>query len=248
MLMNKKSKFIWIYAFVLFAIAFLLIIFSAISQHRIYMNLSTYKDEMSKQTGLFEGIEQSMSALVEKNEDLEKRLKKAEEQNEKLENDNKIANEKLEQLSAQISAVGISIDNLIQAKEYFDKKQYKESALCLEKVNPELLGGKSRALYNSMSEVSFEKAAKAFYNEGYKLYTSGDYANAAQCFENSIKFKTDQYYSDDAMYYLGYSYLELNDIEKARDTFNQFKEMYPASQFISSVQKALDNINTTNEQ
>jgi len=240
--MNNKTKFLWIYAIVLFTMAFILIFFSAVNQYRMNKNIDSYKEHLNKQTGLFQGIEEGISTLVSENENLKKQLKELEEKNNDLENKNKITNEKLEQLNAQVSEIGRTVDNLLNAKESFDKKDYKQAALSLEQINPNLLGEKSRELYNHMQEVSFEKAARIFYNEGYKLYVSGQYEQAILSFQKSVQFKNDQYFSDDAMYYLGDSYLKINNVEEAEKTFNQFKELYPTSQFISLVQEKLDMI------
>ena len=66
------------------------------------------------------------------------------------------------------------------------------------------------------------KTAEKQFNQGLVLYFSGDYQEAIRAFEEVIALNQN---SAKVYYFLGYSYYEIQDTEKAREAFSKVFEL-----------------------
>lgn len=74
-----------------------------------------------------------------------------------------------------------------------------------------------------------------------KFYLKTDKLNGAiSRFENALKTFSDLPGRDEAMFYLGRAYLEKGERSKGREVFGQLFKEFPASQYISDANKAMD--------
>lgn len=241
--MNNKTRFLWLYSTVLFTAAFVLIFMSAVSQNRLSKDVKSYKEQLTKQQGLFQGVQKSLSELTEENRQLQEKVKEEEDKNKEYEQQIIEMNKKLDEANTQKEMYANSMENLLLAKKYYDEKKYRESAACLEKVNKEMLSENAKYLYDSFADTVYKKVAIVYYNEGYKNYSAKKFNEAADSFEKSLSYKKDEYCSDDALYYLAMSRLKIKDINQAKFALEQFKSQYPSSGYIKDVERLLNSIN-----
>lgn len=244
--MNNKSKFLWLYSIVLFTIAFVLIFMSGVSQSRLSKDVKTFKEQLSEQQGLFQGVQKSLSALIEENEQYKKTIKEKEEQLKQFQMQINELNKQLNEIEQQKNTFIESIDNLLEAKNYYNDKKYIESALYLEHVNYEILNVSSKKLYNSFASIVLEKAANIYYSRGYENYKKHNFNDAIENFTKSLKYKKDVYFSDDAMFFLAVSMYKINQVDEAKKQLLQLKEKYPVSTYKKEVDRFLSSIEQEN--
>ena len=219
--MENKPKIPYIYAIIIFSSALLLILITSTSRN--YINEE--ENKLTKQMGMFEGIQATLHDLKEENNRLKEKLNfQQEKQKEMQESINELKDEKL--------LIMQNADDLLLAKDFYYIRDYINCAEYLYKVNTELLGEKARKEYNLIAGEVFEKASRTLYMKGYRDFKNKMYSEAIKNFETSLKYKNDMYYSDDAMYYLALSYKNINETDKSKQIFDEFIKTYPDSLYV----------------
>jgi tetratricopeptide (TPR) repeat protein len=82
------------------------------------------------------------------------------------------------------------------------------------------------AIYNGIKDNVMEDAAKELYDQGYSLYSSGNYDEALPILVKSYEYNS---LDVNAIYFLGRTYQRLDDNEKAKEYYNIIVEDFPGT-------------------
>lgn len=137
--MKKKGGYFLIYSIILFSVAFVLILFSSFTGVR-------YKDAQYEKNKLYQGAQESVLTLTEKNESLEKENAEKTKQIEALEKEKGDAGTKLSQNEIVIK----NMDMLSEAQELYYNQNYGKAKEVLESIDTTALSENGRKHYNSL--------------------------------------------------------------------------------------------------
>ncbi|NLJ87602.1 MAG: tetratricopeptide repeat protein [Epulopiscium sp.] len=176
-------------------------------------------------------LEEKINTMImEKNEEIN---------NLKEENKNLIeTNTQLQQKQAAIEQG----EKINQAKELYNNRKYDEAASVLYSVDEGLISQEIKASYEELRNKVFPPAAKIHYDRGRSSYSKGDYDNSRAEFEKSLLYEQNANYSDNALYYIGRIYEQEQDLQKAKELYNQVIERYSGTDGASSANKRLRNL------
>lgn len=111
-----------------------------------------------------------------------------------------------------------------------------------ENVNKNYLLPDGSELESKLRSEVFDTGALYYYNDGYSKFMDGKYADAIGSFTKSIYFQKNEYFRDDTLYYLGYSYYYTNKIDSAVTAFDDLCAKYPESGYIGEVRELIKTI------
>lgn len=137
--MKKNSRYFLVYTLILFSVAFVLILFSSFTGVR-------YKDAQDEKNKLFQGAQESVVKLTEKNELLEKENKEMENTISQLTKDN----EDLKMAGEQKDATIKNMETLSEVQNLYRNKYYSRAKELLDTIDPEVLGENAKTLYESL--------------------------------------------------------------------------------------------------
>jgi len=137
--MKKNSRYFLVYTLILFSVAFVLILFSSFTGVR-------YKDAQDEKNKLFQGAQESVVKLTEKNELLEKENKEMENAISQLTKDN----EDLKMAGEQKDATIKNMETLSEVQNLYRNKYYSRAKELLDTIDPEVLGENAKTLYESL--------------------------------------------------------------------------------------------------
>ncbi len=160
-------------------------------------------------------IEQQQQVMAENNSFAE--LDKLKEQLE-------AANTKLKQyeLSTQVS----------QISALYTQKKYVEASDKLMSIKVDELSEDLKTKYNSIRDKVLLGAANQLVTDGNTLYNNKKYADAIKKLEKLFTLGNNWNFADKALYILGKSYVEVNEIQKAAVTYEKLIKEYPKSAYI----------------
>jgi len=241
---KNEKKQIWMYALILFAGAFIVLLLTAYSQVKFQNNISDYQNKLSSQEKAKINVVTSFNAAVKENKRLTAEL---EELRSKLVNSEQ--NMALEE-ARSIELVSIrdntasTTDLLFAANDYYNKEEYIRCSVILKyDINTALLSPQAVKSYDELISKSYGKASQLLYREGYRSYKNKSYSDAILSFNGSINFsKKDEYYIDDAYYYLANSYYNISNFEAAKKIITPFIRDYPKSTFVREMEMLYDKM------
>ncbi|MBQ2276378.1 MAG: tetratricopeptide repeat protein [Lachnospiraceae bacterium] len=151
-----------------------------------------------------------------------------------LEEDNKALNTQVDQLQKELAqytgdtGTGNMYENLLMACKLYLEDDKVEAAKKIAEVDVDNIDiAVARELYEKISEDCNGAAASSLYQEGYELYSAYKY-------EESIPVLLNAYEIDptnvDALYFLARAYHRVNDLEKAKETYQKVIDQFPDSQ------------------
>lgn len=238
---NKKEKYnIWVYAVVLFMSAFIVLLFTAISQIKFNKNIMNYENILSM-------------SQKEKNNYLNN-LRTAEENIKLLQKDIEVLKKELEQSKKAIDIIkkekeseikdleGIiqNYENLTLAKQYIDSGNIKESAKILKnEINKEMLRENAKKEYEQLLIKIFPKAAYKYYIDGYNYYKKGEYTKAAYELENSLIYSKNEKFTEDCMYILIMALDRIGQHEKKLMYANEYISISKNKKLIQKVKNMI---------
>ena len=113
-------------------------------------------------------------------------------------------------------------------------------------VNPDHLDETTKAIYDEINESVNSEYLASLYQEAYKNYNNGNYAQAIPDFEKIVQM--DESYRDgNAIYYLAQSYRKNNDEENAKTYYQKVVDLYPNTERASTAQKYLNQMGADTE-
>jgi len=234
---KNEKKQIWMYALILFAGAFIVLLLTAYSQVKFQNNISDYQNKLSSEEKAKINVVTDFNAAVKENKRLTTELESL--RSKLVESEQKIATEETTGLELKDKYNNTILANnlLLVAYEYYNKKDYMGCALTLKyDINTEFMSTKAKESYNDLVLKSYEKASLSLYGDGYRNYKKGNYVEAIQSFNRAIDFsKKDEYYIDDANYYLAKCYYKTSKYDEAKMLIKSFIANYPKSTFVKDM-------------
>jgi len=241
---KNEKKQIWMYALILFTGAFIVLLLTAYSQVKFQNNISDYQSKLSSQEKAKINVVTTLNSAVKENKRLTAEIDSL--RSKLVESEQKIATEEARsvELESIYNSKTSATDLLLAAYDYYNKENYISCAITLKyDINTQYLDPKSVQRYNDLILKSYGKASQLLYGEGYRGYKKKNYTEAILSFNRSIAFsQQNEYYIDDAFYYLAKSYYETSKYEDAKRVITTFSNNYPKSIFISEMKTLSDKM------
>lgn len=161
-------------------------------------------------------------------------------------------NQEIEELKAQIEGMeGESEDTQKIIENYeqmiavcydYSQQDIQAAGDGIEKVDAELLGAQSKAVYDKMSGLVNEQYLEVVYQQAEQDYNSRNYEAAITGLEKVVQVEEDH---DDgyAIYHLAHSYRQTGDAENAKKYYQRMIELHPGTQRARASQQHLDELN-----
>lgn len=234
---KSEKKQIWIYALILFTGAFIVLLLTAYSQVKFQNNISDYQNKLTSEEKAKINVVTDLNTAIK---DIKKLKEEIDSLNQKLvESEQKIATEEERSSELELKSKNetVAADMLLTAFEYYNQEDYINSALTLKyDVNKVYLSSKGLKSYEELTAECFEKASKILYGNGYRNYKSRNYSEAIIDLNRAIGFaQKDEYYVDDAYYYLAYAYYRASNYQDAKRIILAAETLYPRSSFIKDL-------------
>lgn len=152
----------------------------------------------------------------------------------KLKEQLEAANTKLKQyeLSTQVS----------QISALYNQKKYIEAADKLMSIKVDDLSADLKTKYSSIKDNVLLGAANQLATDGNTLYKNKKYAEAVKKLEKLFALGDNWDFADKALYILGKSYVEINEIQKAAVTYEKLINEYPQSAYLKYAKDRLKAI------
>lgn len=239
---KNDKKQIWIYALILFTGAFIVLLLTAYSQVKFQNNISEYQSKLSTEEKAKINVVTDYNAAVKEIDRLTAEIENI--RNKLIQSEQNLALEegKNLELEAKYSNTIVCNDLLLVAYEYYNKEDYVNCAIKLKyDINTALLSIKSKEIYDFLVSKSYNKAAQMLYSDGYNSYKNKKYNEAIENLNRAIVFgQKDEYFMDDAYFYLAKSYYKVLKYNEAKELINSFINNYPNSVFVAPM-KELNN-------
>jgi cell division protein FtsB len=236
---NKKSK-VWVYAVILFTSAFIVLLLTAYSQIKLNRNLIDYKSQVSSKESENKKVQQNFSSAQEMNVKLNDEIKKLQEENNALkESISNLENEKAG-IEEKNNTENEAVDSLSNVINTYLNGFVVESAGMIDGINAANLEGKAAETYKKFSVKVKAEAGKILFDEGFQLYDSAKYIDAAAKLLLSSQYAQAEEYSDKCLYYLAYSELKIQDKALALEHMNKLIENYNDSKYLKSARRFVE--------
>ncbi|WP_110461101.1 tetratricopeptide repeat protein [Ruminiclostridium sufflavum] len=231
---KNEKKQIWIYALILFTGAFIVLLLTAYSQVKFQNNISEYQSKLSTEEKAKINVVTDYNAAVKEIDRLTDEVESL--RNKLVESEQSLASEESKglELNTKYTDTIVCNDLLLTAYEDYNKSDYINCAIKLKyDINTALLSTKSKELYDDLVSKSFKKVSQSLYTEGYRSYKNKKYDDAIQSLSRTIDFaQKDDYFVDDAYFYLAKSYYKTEKYNEAKTLISSFIDIYPDSTFV----------------
>ncbi len=242
---KNEKKQIWMYALILFTGAFIVLLLTAYSQVKFQNNISEYQNKLSSEEKAKINVVTDFNAAVKENERLTKEIESL--RSKVVESEQQIATEEAKSVELETKLNNtINANNLLlAANDFYNKNDYVACAITLKyDINTEFLSVKAKESYNELVSKSFKKASQLTYKKGYIEYKNTNYNGAITNFKRAIDFsQKDEYYVDDAYYYLARSYYKTSKFNEAKELIHSFINEYPKSTFVDDMKELYNKMN-----
>ena len=120
---------------------------------------------------------------------------------------------------------------------------YEACVTTLDTIDTVSFSDEDMAKYNSVKTTAYPKAADSYYTKGKSQFLSNNFTEAKTYLESALKYTNNENFVDDAIYYLAKIAEEDDNIELAKQYYNQIISDYPDSNQITNVKNALQQLN-----
>lgn len=228
---NERNA-IWLYAVILFTSAFIVLLLTAYSQIKFNKNLNDYKNQISTQESDKNNFKNNLGTALSENKKLSDELQAAkrelEDSKAKVEEGNAALKKQQQKSTSAIN----TYDILIKAQVEYDKGNLVESAdILYNMVDSKLLGKAGVDLYESLIAKVYNKAAETLYQQGYQKYVTRQYDEAIKMLRKSYDYASDEYFSDDCLYFIAYSRYRQENFKEAKEYADKLIKEYPDSNY-----------------
>lgn len=237
---KRNKKTIWIYAVVLFTSAFIVLLLTAYSQIKFNKNISDYRAELSNKEKEKVNFQMNLNTALDENKKIKAELEDLKGTIEKEDSDKLNYKNEIEKYVTEKEKTVAAYETLISAEKEYMKGNVIESAKILVKqCDRSLLQKEAQDKYKELVEKTVKVASYKLYIEGYSDFKNKRYDGAIEKLLLSNEMVSDDYYSDDCLYFVAYSKYKLGDNEGAKNTFDELKQKYPSSNYIKELDKVL---------
>ena len=127
-----------------------------------------------------------------------------------------------------------SYTDLLKVADLYVQGDQTKTVEALGKLNADDFDSEGKQLYDDLSEMVGDALFNQYYTEGTTAYVAGNYEESANQLQMAVDSdengESDRYY--DALYYLGFAYLNAGNSAKANEIFQKFTEKYPDSAYM----------------
>ena len=155
--------------------------------------------------------------------------------------ENKLLKKELETANIKLKQIQLLAD-ISQVSTLYGQKKYVEAADKLVALPVEVLSADLRTKYDAIKGDVLLKAANQLANDGNTLYNRKKYAEAIKKLEKVFTFGEKWTFGDKALYILGKSYVEVNEIQKGVETYQKLIDGYPNSSYLKYAKSRLQAI------
>lgn len=124
-----------------------------------------------------------------------------------------------------------SYTDLLKVADLYVKGDQTKTVEALGTLNGDDFDSEGKQLYDDLTAMVGDALFNQYYTEGTSAYVAGNYAESAKQLQMAIDSdengESERYY--DALYYLGFAYLNAGDSQKADEVFRKFADKYPDS-------------------
>ena len=132
-------------------------------------------------------------------------------------------------------------EQLLIAYDAFAQQNIQGAGDTIVNVDPELLGGQAKGIYDSLNTKVNEQYISAVYAQAEQDYRAGRYPEAVTGLEKVVQVEED--YNDGyAIYYLAQSYRQTGDLENAKKYFQRMVELHPGTSRARRSQQYLNEL------
>ncbi|HCI73445.1 MAG TPA: hypothetical protein DHV42_02770 [Lachnospiraceae bacterium] len=162
----------------------------------------------------------SLATVTATIQDLQDEVASANENTETAKKEAETANKRVE-----------SYTELLKVADLYVKGDQTKTVEALGKLNEKDFDAEGKQLYEDLTAMVGDALFNQYYTEGTTAYVAGNYEEAAKQLQMAIDSdesgKSERYY--DALYYLGFAYLNAGNHQKADEVFQDFSNRYPDS-------------------
>lgn len=124
------------------------------------------------------------------------------------------------------------IQKIQQISLLVQQNKVEEAAPLIYAIDTSLLNSEQQATHEQWVQTVYPKAAKIFYDQGVRNYNQGKndaakYIEAQYLFEQSLRYSQNEYFSDDALYFIGAIHENIGETKKAIEVYEKLLEQYP---------------------
>lgn len=227
-----KQKKLWMYAIIMFACAFIVILATGYSQIKLKNSYNQANSQASSAKKQTKSVEQNLTSANKTIDSLRKELDSTTANFNKLSENYELSKKRVE-----------SYDALIKAQTAYGNGNYIDCALLLKtKCTKNILEGNALALYKKMEADTVNQAAENLYYMGYKHYANREFSSAIVDFGNSLKIRKDAYYSDDCMYFTGCCQYSTNKKQEALKSLKNLLKTFPKTAFAPDAKRIIKSL------
>ena len=127
-----------------------------------------------------------------------------------------------------------SYNDLLNVADLYVRGDQSKTIEALGKLNADDFDGNGKQLFEDLTAMVGDALFNQYYTAGTTAYVAGNYTEAANQLQMAVDSdetgQNSQYY--DALYYLGFAYLNAGNRDKADEVFKTFSTRYPDSAYI----------------
>ena len=124
-----------------------------------------------------------------------------------------------------------SYTELLKVADLYVKGDQTKTVAALGELNGDDFDSEGKQLYDDLTAMVGDALFNQYYTEGTSAYVAGNYQEAAKQLQMAIdsdaEGKSERYY--DALYYLGFAYMNAGDSARADEVFKKYQDKYPDS-------------------
>ena len=229
---KSRRKFLWIYAVVLFASAFAVLLLTAFSQIKLNSNIQEYKTKLNENESKIKHFDLSLTSAEKERNSLLSKIEALEKENSNLKS--VTANGGKIDFNARIKQ---SNDTLIKADSLYRSGKKVQAAQTLKETSEEDLGEQAKIRYNYLKLQVYQEATKYFYKQAKEQMAINNYIKSKEYFENSLAFDDAKYYEENSLYYLAVLNSKLKDKKALDSAIQKLIVIYPKSAYIEKANK-----------
>ena len=231
---NSKKKFLWIYAVVLFASAFTVLLLTAFSQLKLNNHMEEYKKKLSERENSIREFNLNLSSVAQEKKSLKQKVEQLELENNQLKSVT-TGNNNIQLINQRLERSKQSFDFLLKAEGFFEKDNYNLCAQTLRNVVVEDLGAQARQKYLALKPKAYLHAMKDYYSKGREQMRQNNYLKAKEYFEQSLAYDETKYYEENSLYYLALLSSKLKQVDLLKHYSETIIKEYPNSEYIEKV-------------
>ncbi|NMB96983.1 MAG: tetratricopeptide repeat protein [Clostridiaceae bacterium] len=132
---------------------------------------------------------------------------------------------------------------LTEAEELLKNNMYEEAADVLVAVKNIEFISEEKEKYDELVNKTMQVATDRVYSQAYNFFQSGNYQQALEKYLKIPDYMENYSKMDIVLYYIGKTYLALNDNENAKLAFQEVIERFPESEYAKYSENRLGGIN-----